>query len=79
MEPLDFVNDPLTIYALSLIILQNRDEWYTAGRHAVSLEDLGRNRRVWSASVQNFHTIDPDAVIAWVAEKHLRYIEGVVR
>ena len=79
VEPLETVNDPLTSYALSLIILQNRDEWYTAGWQTVFLEDLGRNRRVWAASVEDLHTLDPDEVIAWVVEKHGRYVEGLSR
>ena len=79
VEPLETVNDPLTIYALALIVLQNRDAWHDAGWHTVFLEDLGRNRRVWSASVEDLHTLDPDAVIAWVSSRHQQYAEEAAR
>ena len=41
------------------------------------LEDLGRNRRVWTTLVDQVDTMAPDDVIAWVAEQHQRDTKGV--
>lgn len=77
VEPLSTVNDPMTVYALSLIILQQRDEWYAAAWDRVLLEDLGRNRIVWTGQIDQLNTMAPEEVIDWVAEQHRRYTEEV--